>query len=353
MTSRRMAAGGATAVAASRATASHTSSGADRLPLRQELERTSGVRHIAAMSSPVPSPAQATANLDEALGFTIPARNARGRIVRLGPLLDHILSAHDYPAPIARILSEALVLSALLGSLLKEDEGQLTIQAQTESGVVDLLVCDYKGGELRGYVRFDAARLSDLPSRRDLAALFGKGYLAITFDLPSAGERYQGIVPLEGASLAEAAQSYFFQSEQLPSVVRLAVDDTGHIAGGILVQHLPEGEEGRDRLHTRLDDPEWEHVRILAETIKGAELTDAELPLENALWRLFHEEEVRVLDTLPLSKGCRCNFDYIKGVIGRFAADERAGMVDEDGFISVDCEFCSRVFPISVRDFEE
>jgi molecular chaperone Hsp33 len=304
------------------------------------------------MSSPRIFEAEAAAHLDEALGFTIPARNARGRIARLGPLLDHILSAHDYPAPIARILSEALVLCALLGSLLKEEEGQLTVQTQTERGIVDLLVCDYKAGELRGYVRFDAARLGELPSHRDLAALFGKGYLGITFDLPVAGERYQGIVPLEGASLAEAAQSYFAQSEQLPSVVRLAVDDTGHVAGGILVQHLPEGEEGRDRLHTRLDDPDWEHVRILAETIKGAELTDAALPLEGALWRLFHEEEVRVLDAVPLAKGCRCNFDYIKGVIGRFAADERAGMVDEDGFISVDCEFCSRVFPFSLRDFE-
>jgi molecular chaperone Hsp33 len=303
------------------------------------------------MTSPQNIKAALTDHLDEALGFTIPHRNARGRIVRLGPLLDHILSAHDYPAPIARILSEALVLTALLGSLLKEDEGQLTIQAQTESGIVDLLVCDYKAGELRGYVRFDAGRLSQLPTHRDLAALFGKGYLAITFDQAAAEERYQGIVPLEGASLAEAVQNYFTQSEQLPSVVRVAVDDTGHVAGGILVQHLPEGEEGRDRLHTRLDDPEWDHVRILAETIKGNELADPHLALESALWRLFHEEEVRVLGKVPLVKGCRCNFDYIKDVISRFGAEERAEMVDEDGFISVDCEFCSRVFPISLSDF--
>ena len=305
------------------------------------------------MTSPHIQTEAAPANLDEALGFTIPARNARGRIVRLGPLLDHVLSAHDYPAPIARILSEALVLAALLGSLLKEDEGQLTIQAQTEAGIVDLLVVDYRGGELRGYVRFDKDRLHEqhgaLPT---LAGLFGKGYLAITFDQPAAQERYQGIVPLEGSSLAEAVEHYFAQSEQLPSVVRLAVDDTGHIAGGILVQHLPEGEEGRDRLHTRLDDPEWEHVRILSETIKGNELTDRRLPLESALWRLFHEEEARVLQAVPLQKGCRCNFDYIRGVISRFGPDERADMVDEDGFISVDCEFCSRVFPLSVDDFD-
>jgi len=296
--------------------------------------------------------AQVAAHLDEAIGFTIPGRHARGRVVRLGPLLDHILSAHDYPAPIARTLSEALVLAALLGSLLKEEEGQLTIQAQTESGIVDLLVVDYKAGELRGYVRFDRERVGDLATHRDLLALFGKGHLAVTFDHPLAGERYQGIVPLEGSSLGEAAESYFVQSEQLPSVVRLAVNDTGHIAGGLLVQHLPEGEEGRDRLHTRLDAPDWEHVRALAETIKRGELTDAALPLESVLWRLFHEDEVRVLQAVPLRKGCRCNFDYVRGVIGRFGADERAQMVDDDGFISVDCEFCSRVFPISLSDFD-
>ena len=295
-----------------------------------------------------------TPNLDEALGFTIPGRNARGRVVRLGPVLDQILSAHDYPAPIARILSEALVLTALLGSLLKEPEGQLTLQAQTEAGIIDLLVCDYRDGELRGYVRFDNERLPELTNHRDLFALFGKGYLAITFDLPAAGERYQGIVPLEGGSLAAAAESYFGQSEQVPSLVRLAVNDTGHIAGGILIQHLPEGEEGRERLHTRLDHPEWEHVRLLGETIKASELFDQELPLDTLLWRLFHEEdEIRTMTTQPLAKGCRCNLDYVRSVISRFAPEERQEMVDDDGFISVDCEFCSRVFPISLQEFED
>ncbi|HEX5183015.1 MAG TPA: Hsp33 family molecular chaperone HslO [Allosphingosinicella sp.] len=312
------------------------------------------------MNSPQSLDRAAADHLDRALGFTIAGRNARGRVVRLGPVLDQILAAHDYPAPIARILSEALVLAALLGSLLKEEEGQLTLQAQTQGGIVDLLVCDYRAGELRGYVRFDKERLGDLPSHRDLFALFGRGnppinggFLAITFDHPVADERYQGIVPLEGSSLADAAQTYFSQSEQLPSIVRLAVNDTGHVAGGILVQHLPEGEEGRDRLHTRLDHPEWEHVRILAETIKDNELTDPRLPLESALWRLFHEEEVRILDAIPLVKGCRCNLDHIRGVIGRFGAADRAAMVDADGFISVDCEFCSRVFPIALGDIEQ
>jgi molecular chaperone Hsp33 len=295
-----------------------------------------------------------TAHLDQALGFTIPARSARGRLVRLGPLLGQILSAHDYPAPIARILSEALTLTALLGAMLKEAGGQLTMQAQTESGIVDLLVCDYKGGELRGYVRFDMERLAEIPTLPSMFALFGKGYLAITFDQEASKERYQGIVPLEGANLGEAAQSFFSQSEQIPSLVRLAVDDTGHIAGGILLQHLPEGEEGRERLHTRLDHPEWEHVLALAETTKLSELVDQDLPLDNLIWRLFHEEEeIRVLPATPLIKGCRCNFDHIRGIISRFAPAERAEMVDQDGFICVDCEFCSRLFPISLHDLEQ
>lgn len=298
------------------------------------------------------TPREAGADLDRAVGFTLPGRHARGRIVRLGPLLGEVLSAHAYPAPIAHALSEALTLTALLGAMLKEPGGQLTLQAQTESGIVDLLVCDYRGGELRGYVRFDRDRLSELSHHHDLEALFGKGYLAITFDLPLANERYQGIVPLEGASLADAAEHFFSQSEQIPSFVRLAIDDSGRVAGGILIQHLPEGEEGRERLHTRLDHPEWEHVRILAETIKSAELADPALPTETLLWRLFHEEEVRVLEPVELSRGCRCNYEYIRGVISRFDAAEQSEMTDENGIIEVDCEFCSRKFPIALDDLD-
>jgi molecular chaperone Hsp33 len=156
-------------------------------------------------------------HLDEALGFVIPARHARGRVVRLGPALDSILSRHAYPPVIERVLAEALTLTALLGSLLKDAAGQLTLQAQTQGGVIDLLVCDYRAGVMRGYVRHDPDRLAEMPVEPSLFALFGPGYLAITFDQATSGERYQGIVPLEGGSLAEAAESYFAQSEQIPS----------------------------------------------------------------------------------------------------------------------------------------
>ena len=297
---------------------------------------------------------EAAACVDAALGFALPRRHARGRLVRIGSALEDILSAHDYPAPIARLLAEALVLAALLGATLKDAGGQLTMQAQTEAGIVDLLVADYKGGELRGYVRFDSDRLAEQPGQPSLFSLFGKGYLAITFDQALTGERYQGIVPLEGGSLAEAVEHFFVQSEQIPSLVRVAVDDGGRVAGGILLQHLPEGEEGRERLHTRLDHPEWEHIKILGQTIRAGELADPALPLETLLWRLFHEEEeeVRLLSTVPLAKGCRCSMDYVRGVIARFSPEERAEMVDDGGTISVDCEFCSRVFPIRPDDLD-
>jgi len=297
-------------------------------------------------------PAEAL-SLDVAIGVTIPARDARGRAARLGPVLDVILSAHNYPPIIERLLAEALTLTALLGTLLKDPEGQMTLQAQTEAGAIDLLVCDYLGGELRGYVRHDRARLADAPLDPSLTSLFGQGYLAITFDQPAADERYQGIVPLEGASLAEAAQSYFSQSEQIPSIVRLAAEkrDGGWSAGGLLFQHLPEGEEGRDRLHTRLDHPEWPHVAILAGSVKDEELTDPTLPLDDLAWRLFHEEEeVRTLAPVVLARGCRCDPDYVKSVIARFPPEERAAMVGDDGFIRVDCAFCATDFPIALED---
>jgi molecular chaperone Hsp33 len=289
--------------------------------------------------------------IDTALGVTLPARHARGRVVRLGPALDAILANHAYPPVIEQLLAEAIALTALLGSLLKDPGGQTTLQAQTESGIVDLLVCDYLGGQLRGYVRHDGERLAEAGPNPTLFSLFGRGYLAITFDQPASDERYQGIVPLEGDSLAQAAQTYFTQSEQIPSIVRLAArkGEQGWVAGGLLFQHLPEGEEGRDRLHTRLDHPEWGHVAVLAGSVKDAELTDPALPLDDLVWRLFHEEEeVRTLAPVALSRGCRCDPDYVRSVIARFPPEEKAAMVGDDGFIRVDCAFCATDFPIAL-----
>lgn len=288
---------------------------------------------------------------DQVLNFTIPARNARGRIVRLDAVLDEILSAHAYPPAIANLLAEAVVLGALMGGLVKEAGAQMTMQAQTDGGVVRLMVCDFRAGELRGYVDFDAARLAALGANPSLFALFGKGYLAITFDRAGEAGRYQGIVPLEGDSLAAACESYFAQSEQVPTMIRAAVRTSGGrtIAAGILVQHLPDGEEGRERLHVRLDHPDWEHVEVMAGSIRHDELLDERLSMDALVWRLFHEEaEVRVLPGTQLRRGCRCSVEHYRSVLSRFPENELAAMREDDGTVLVDCAFCAKVFPITI-----
>jgi molecular chaperone Hsp33 len=288
---------------------------------------------------------------DRVLGFTIPDRNARGRMVRLGPVLETVLSAHAYPPAIKHLLAEALVLTALMGSLLKDEEGQLTLQAQAEGGSVTLLVCDYLRGEVRGYVNHDPAMVGADATSARLETLFGKGYLAITFDLAQSGERYQGIVPLEGVSLTRACENYFAQSEQVPTLLRVAVRTRGArcIAGGLLIQHFPESEDGGERLHAKEDHPEWEHVAIMAGSTKHDELVDAALPLEDLLLRLFHEErEIRAEPLAMLGRGCRCSVEHYQSVLSRFPEDQRAEMRDEDGTIPVDCAFCSKIIRVAI-----
>lgn len=286
---------------------------------------------------------------DELLGFAIPARNSRGRAVRLSGVLDEILAAHEYPPALKHCLAEALVVTTLMGGLLKDDGDQLTMQAQGEGGIVGLLVCDYRDGEIRGYVQHDAERLAEGGANASLESLFGKAHLAITFDIARTGKRYQGVVPLEGASLAEAVESYFAQSEQIPTLVRTAIRSgaEGTLAGGFLIQHLPEGEEGRERLHVKLDDPEWEHVSVLGESLRHDELVDPSLSLEELVWRLYHEEDkVLILPGAKLGKGCRCSVAHFEDVLSRFPKEDRREMANEEGIILVDCAFCSKVFPI-------
>ncbi len=287
---------------------------------------------------------------DKLMGFTLPGRNARGRVVRLDAVLEEVLSAHDYPAPITHLLSEALVLGALMGGLLKGEGAQMTMQAQTNGGIVSLLVCDYREGAVRGYCDFDAERLAGLGANPSLSSLFGEGYLAITFETDGR-QRYQGIVPLEGDSLAEACQIYFSQSEQIPTLIRVAsrAGASGRAAAGLLVQHLADGEEGRERLHVRMDHPDWEHVAVMAGSISHDELLDPGLSLEAIAWRLFHEEdEVRVQSGADLSRGCRCTAEHYATIIARFPPEEQQAMRNADGIVVVDCAFCSRLFELAV-----
>lgn len=286
---------------------------------------------------------------DRLVSFTIPARDCRGRVVRLGPVLDEILAAHDYPPAIKLVLAEALVLTALVGGLLKDADDQLTVQAQANGGVISLLVCDYHHGALRGYVQHDPAEFDALGSNPDLPAMFGEGFLALTFDMGGEGKRYQGIVPLEGQSLTEALQAYFGQSEQVPTLIRTGLKSgaAGNVAGGLLVQHLPDGEDGRERLHARLDHPQWEHVSVLAQSIQANELIEQDLSLEELVWRLYHDEDKVLVETgSTMRKGCRCSVEHFEQVLARFPHEDRAEMKDNTGVIRIDCAFCSKQFCI-------
>ncbi len=290
---------------------------------------------------------------DRSLGFSVAARNVRGRVVRLDAALNAVLAAHAYPDPVARLLAEALTLTALLGGTLQDGAAQLTLQAQSSGGAVDLLVCDYRGGQVRGYVRFD--RDAVIPGGMSLPGLFGTGHLAITLEPTDGTERYQGIVPLEGQSLSDAITGYFEGSEQLPTLVRVGVGGSaaaGWIAGGILVQHLARSEIGGERLSVAIEEgrahPDWEHVVALTATVSDAELTDPGLSAETLLWRLFHEEQVRVVEGIAPARGCRCSPAHIASVLGKFPEAERAEMRGDDGKVRVDCEFCARTWVIEV-----
>jgi molecular chaperone Hsp33 len=286
---------------------------------------------------------------DRTLGFSVAARDVRGQMVRLDATLNAVLAAHAYPDPLARLLAEALTVTAMLGAVLRKDDGQLTMQAQSRGGAVDLLVCDYRAGALRGYLNFDPE--ATITAGMTLDELFGDGHLAITLDQTAASERYQGIVPLEGGSIAEAIEGYFANSEQLPTLIKTGVAgdaETGWIAGGLLVQHLARREMGGERLDVADLHPDWQHVATLAQTTTVAELTDKDLPAETLLWRLFNEETVRINEGATPSRGCRCNASHIRSVLKSFPEAERADMRGDDGAISVDCKFCSRIFAVEV-----
>lgn len=290
---------------------------------------------------------------DAILGFTLPERQARGRLVRLGTLAEAILSAHAYPDPVGRLLAEALALTAILGDLLRPEEGQLTLQARGEGGPVRLLVADWRQGELRGYAQQEFDRRADTAGEDpdSLQSLLGEGYLAITIDQTLAQERYQGIVTLGNSSLSATAEGYFSTSEQVPTLVRLAARQAGDgrwMAGGFLLQQLSRSELDGPRLHVAQEAEHWEHVHALGSTVSDAELLDPALGHTDLLWRLFHEEVVRVHPGRPLSRGCRCNADHIRSVLEQFSETERMDMRNADGVIAVDCEFCSRQFLLSV-----
>lgn len=302
---------------------------------------------------------------DYVLPFQTVRSRVLGRIVRLGDVVDRVLKRHDYPDGVSIALGEALALAALLGTGLKF-EGRLIVQTKTD-GPLDLLVADFETpGSLRGYASFDSTRARSVtgPAATAQRVLLGKGHLAMTIDPGGDMDRYQGIVALDGNTLSEAALAYFRQSEQLPTFIRLAVarervpgapgsdGESGWRwrAGGLLLQHVSHvGGRSADELAAAEErgalmgeeDDHWQRVAILASTVEDHELIDPTLSPERLLYRLFHEEGVRVEPVRELREYCKCSRERVFGFLKRFGAAELADMREADGRISVTCEFCS------------
>ena len=307
---------------------------------------------------PVRAPAETSAD-DTVLPFEVGALDLRGRVVRLGPAVDQILSGHNYPEPVAKLLGEAVVLTIMLGSAIKES--RLILQTQTD-GPLRMLVVDYRHpGDVRACARFDTNRVQAVidAGKADAAALLGRGHLAMTIDHGPDRNRYQGLVAVEGGTLEDAAHEYFKSSEQIPTRVRLVVAEEFSAgarrrwrAGGILAQFLPKATH---RAHTDLhpgdppkgmvvpevkEDDAWIEGRALVDTVEDVELIDPALSSERLLYRLFHERGVRVFRDTPVAAKCSCSREGVEAMLRNFSQDDRDHMV-ENGAISVTCEFCS------------
>ncbi len=301
---------------------------------------------------------------DIVLPYTVESLSTRGRLVRLGAVIDAILKRHAYPDPIARLVAEAAALTVLLGSALKI-EGGFQLQTKTD-GVASMLIVDFDApSNLRALARFDAERLSRASAAARSGDLLGAGHLALTIDPGSGLSRYQGVVALDGQGLEEAAHQYFQRSEQIPTLVRLAVGEIvtpggAHWrAGGLMAQFLPDSPERRRQADLDpgdappgvlrdivVEDDHWTEAKALAATTEDHELIDPTLSSERLLYRLFHERGVRVFEPGTLRDACRCSTARIDAMLHSFTAAERADMIGDDGRIGVTCEFCStkRVF---------
>jgi molecular chaperone Hsp33 len=285
---------------------------------------------------------------DLVAAFQIEGWPLRGRIVRLGPAIDEVLTRHDYPEAVANLLGEACALAALVGSSLKF-EGRLIVQAQGD-GPVSFVVADYDTtGGLRGYCSFDADKLAAVSggfARPGAKTLLGGGVFIMTIDQGEEMDRYQGITPIEGETLALCAEQYFAQSEQTPTRVRLSVGqvDIGEglkwRAGGILIQNI-----AADEARGSTEDV-WERAQALFATTGEDELIDPTVSGELLLWRLFNEDGVRVFEPTPLRAFCRCSQERVESVVHSFSDEERAAMLEPDGKIHVTCEYCSRRYEL-------
>ncbi|WP_207480395.1 Hsp33 family molecular chaperone HslO [Arenibaculum pallidiluteum] len=279
--------------------------------------------------------------------FQIDASHLRGRMVRLGGALDEILTKHAYPGPVAQLLGETITLAATLAGMLKY-QGVFTLQTKGD-GPIRLMVADVTStGDLRGYAQFDAERLPEATAA-PVPDLLGKGYLAFTVDQGEHTERYQGIVELSGATLTDSVQHYFRQSEQLETGIRVAVEKRGEgwRGGALMLQRLP-GEGGTVQPGSDVED-DWRRAMVLMSTAEGGELTDPGLGANDLLYRLFHEDGVRVWPPTALRQACRCSRERVATVLASLPREE-VETLKVEGKVSATCEFCNSTYDFDDAD---
>ena len=279
--------------------------------------------------------------------FHLPRRPVRGRLVRLGPLADALLTRHENAPVVTALAGQALALVAALASALKF-RGSFSLQAKGDGPVSMLLADCTEAGALRGYARADADKLASLLAADpapDAASLLGTGFLAFTVDQGGDSERYQGIVQIEGASLSEMALHYFETSEQLACEVRLASvhTDEGWRAAALILERVA-GTGGVDPdMDQDAQDESWRTALALAGTLTDSELLDDSLPSETLIWRLFSGEGVVVDRPRALAYGCRCSRQRLSGLLEGFSTDDLDHMA-VGGDIVMTCEFCNLDF---------
>jgi len=277
--------------------------------------------------------------------FLLESSGIRGNLVRLGPVVHEILTRHDYPAPVASLLGDMLTLTAMLAGLIKHD-GVFSLQTKS-NGAIGTMIADVTSeGDLRGYAAFDEEHVaaidgaSSVPALPSVPNFLGTGYLAFTADPGPPADRYQGIVELTGETLAECLQHYFRQSEQVQSGLLVT---TGRVAGawrsaGLVLQSLPE--EGPTHIQP-VDEDAWRRAMILQASCTQAELLGPDLPANDLLYRLFHEEGVRVFRRHTVQAGCRCSRTRLEDTLRALPRQEVEDL-RIDGEVVVTCEFCNR-----------
>lgn len=285
------------------------------------------------------------------ISFLIDRGSARGRLVRLGGGFDRILAS--YPPVVGTLLGETMALAVALAGGLKYT-GVFTFQAQG-SGPVSLLVADVtSGGDVRGYARFDPARVAAVTDPT-IPHLLGNGYLAFTVDQGPDTDRYQGIVELTGATLAECAQGYFRQSEQIATAIMLAArgprDEHGWRAGCLILQRMPLGAGGPMRDSDEADEA-WRRAVILMASTRTEELLDPGLHGERLLYRLFHDDGLQLLDAKQLNTHCRCSRQRVVSTLKSFPRSEIEELRDEHGTVVVTCEFCKSDYSFDEDDLD-